>query len=59
MRFLLALIVIGFLFYSCAADCAWCYSGECYSDVNCGPDCLCMKRGLDMAGQCYPARGLR
>jgi hypothetical protein len=34
------------------AKCAWCYSGTCYDSSICGSGCVCVKRGLDLSGEC-------
>jgi len=35
------------------AECAFCYTGDCYSSVICGTGCMCLKEGLDVKGRCY------
>lgn len=51
MRFLL--LTLAFMAPAPAAECAYCYSGECYSSSICGSGCVCLKRGLDVHGYCY------
>lgn len=31
----------------------FCYSSTCWSSVNCGPDCFCLKKSGAVRGECY------
>ena len=38
------------------AYCATCFTFTCYNTSGCGgTSCVCMKRGMDLAGECYDA----
>lgn len=32
--------------------CIWCYSDVCYTQQECGPDCVCIIAGTDPLGVC-------
>lgn len=36
-----------------AAECAYCYSGDCYNSSICGHGCACLIPGGQFKGKCY------
>jgi len=53
---LIALIATAtFMFTAKPADCAFCATYPCFQSNVCGTNCVCLKQGMDLQGQCYSA----
>ena len=49
---LIITIVVLLLLAAKLGRCIWCYSDTCYTQQDCGPDCVCVVAGTDQLGAC-------
>ncbi len=57
MAVLLALFIGigGYLLTAKPCMAGFCFTGTCYSSSGCGEGCLCLKKGMELSGECYSA----
>jgi len=50
---LVCAIGIAFAVGPSRAKCYGCFDGTCFGSAMCGPNCVCLKQGLDTQGRCF------
>ena len=56
MRLLLLALALGaplLLAPAQPARCAFCIQDDCMTSSECGHGCFCLKKGIDIRGECY------
>lgn len=47
------MFMVGFMFpVPHPAQCAACFTNPCFTSAVCGRGCTCMKKGMDVMGEC-------